>query len=424
MKNQKKIYLGIAILAAALLLLVGPGRPLLGRHEPAAAGPSVSQGNEGDTGKSEGRFPDTKRDRKAIDEAAERWYQELLAKYPEFHIEYRTVPDERNGYMQWLRLLQKLGPEQGLPDFKELRESWDSGGKVDVALIEKWITAHPDLFAEIQRIAALPDRSAKGIDGQAIAVAGGVAMGDCEKLLLGHARLAAAQGNPDAAMAAYANALNLAGHADGVEGPSFLHFVVGAGLRARVVQDFYEQLLPVIAADPALLAEGRKLVAGANGRTGAPEIVIGEWNSATRNFLLPALLNDPEAKRQIKVENPQAFLDAYTAGMREMSANLKTPAYYGTAEIPQLAAVELLTGRDRETFKGMGDLLAGIMAGLQIQRADFVRYAAALAILAGEDPPLELLTGKPFLWDPVKRQLSYPADMKVKNMSFDPLTLP
>ena len=37
-------------------------------------------------------------------------------------------------------------------------------------------------------------------------------------------------------------------------------------------------------------------------------------------------------------------------------------------------------------------------------------YDAVLAIMAGEEPPVELLTGKPFVFDPVTREVEFPID--------------
>ncbi|WP_035612869.1 hypothetical protein [Haloferula sp. BvORR071] len=423
MNRRKRIYLGSLALSLAALTIAGLSGSLPALRKPSANDRDSGSQNSGrETGKSTDRHAETKLDRKAIDEAAERWYQELLAKHPEFRIEYRTVPDEQNGYLQWIGFLQKLGTKGELPDFQEIREALGPSDKIDIALIEKWIAAHPDLLVEVLRIAELPDRSTKGIaPGQLFKFYSG----DFQLLLAAHARLAAAQGDPAAALRSHAAAFNLAGHVDGVEGADMLHSVTAASIRGRVVAELYEYLLPKISADPALLAEARNLLAGAGLGASASQIAIGEWNSATRNFLIPALLGDTEAKLQvIPVTNMQAFLDAYTAGMKEMAAYFNTPAFHGNAAIPQAAALDLLSGQDHNALQTILDFYTGPIEAVRLQQADFVRHQAAMAILGGEEPPLELLTGEPFVWDPVTRQLSFPADMKGTNPTLNPITLP
>jgi hypothetical protein len=50
--------------------------------------------------------------------------------------------------------------------------------------------------------------------------------------------------------------------------------------------------------------------------------------------------------------------------------------------------------------------------------------AAALAIVAGEAPPVEPLTGEPFIWDPATRTLSVRAKFTEAKVIFLPLRVP
>jgi hypothetical protein len=50
----------------------------------------------------------------AISTAAQKWYEELLVKYPQMKPSYREVPDERNGFLQWAPKSRTLSCPEGV----------------------------------------------------------------------------------------------------------------------------------------------------------------------------------------------------------------------------------------------------------------------------------------------------------------------
>ena len=52
------------------------------------------------------------------------------------------------------------------------------------------------------------------------------------------------------------------------------------------------------------------------------------------------------------------------------------------------------------------------------------QYAAAFAIMEGQDPPVDLIMEKPFVYDEVTRTLSMPDDPALEGLEIKPIKLP
>ena len=72
------------------------------------------------------------------------------------------------------------------------------------------------------------------------------------------------------------------------------------------------------------------------------------------------------------------------------------------------------------------DFLPSTVYGRGFDRTQIIyRYHdAVLAIAAGEEPPVELLTGEPFVFDPVTRELGLPDDDLLEEQGVNLVVVP
>ncbi|MES2437500.1 MAG: hypothetical protein V4584_00445 [Verrucomicrobiota bacterium] len=179
---------------------------------------------------------DPTRDRRrqeSIALASQKWYEELLEKYPQMKPTFRDVPDEKNGFLQFLLLAESLkAPKlsEELFDILRGRSPWDSGK------FRAWLEENKDYRDQILRIAELPDQSIKGLDlGRLFSCSR-----SCTEfgiILSGSAHLAFEEGDREAALRYARASISLGGHLTDIEAPSMLGAVIAAGynkLTARI----------------------------------------------------------------------------------------------------------------------------------------------------------------------------------------------
>ncbi len=417
---MKVRYLALPLIFfAALLVWFGLREPEEPVAEEATAGDVAIERTRASERQEEGPEQERRR-REAIAAAAQKWYEELLEKYPEMKPEYRDVPDEENGYLQFLLLAERAG-EPRLPE--ELRLMATGAEPWDGAAFQRWLHQNADYVMEILRIAELPDQSSKGIDFERVFREGARNGGAIGAVLVGAGRVALEKGDHPEALRHMKAALSLGEHLTGVEVPSMLGRVVAAGYEAAVHETFRAAVLPAIAGDPALLREwGAALEPRESGAETYARVMMGEWNVVLRQFVLPTLLGDssiigPEVHALEIDELAAAFMTiqkgAAEGVLREGPGRFDVVG--GTPAIPsgnfQPATLQALEGAVFST--------GGMAAALGIAETRRAMSQAAIAILLGEEPPVDPVTGEAFIWNPETRELIAPGSEVI-----DPLVVP
>lgn len=347
--------------------------------------------------------------RRNISDAAQKWYEQLLAKYPCLHPDFREVVDEQNGFLQFLLLAESIGKPQ-LPS--DLRAMLDGESPWESDKFKKWISENQSYFEQILHIAELPDQSIRGIDYLRFNSQTGRLASEFSAILRSSAKVAFDAGNRDQALRYYEAAHGLARHLIDVEVTSMFNEVVSSVLRESIEASFRRDILPTLATDQEALRTWRETLFFEEGPCSEfSRVLEGEWNASVRNIILPAVLRR-SAPFDAQIEEPdiEAFVDAY-ASMVDRASGAMMRSSWGRLKLP----VDEFTIPDSGLSDESQDLLQGLVSGYQQflrsagQRA--TRHAmndAIISILLGERPMEDPVSGNPFRWDPATRTLSSP----------------
>lgn len=359
------------------------------------------------------------RDQELVSLAAQKWYEELLKRYPERQVQFKDVPDEDNGFLQFLNFLADRGaddPQLHAELFSpELLAMLSGGSDWDSAKLEEWLTTHDDLFQQILQIAELPDCSVKGINMERYSFIHARPARTMGLLLQARGRLAMESGDHDTAHRLYQASLNLADHFDHTELHSMLGKSVSTLLRVDALKGFQQHVLPQIANDSEQLGLWRETLSFHDEMTTVfPALMNGEWHISTRTLILPMLLTgDVNAgldggREPIHIPDKDAFIEAYTA---------QNQLIMDTAESgqPMPNSIDPVLGNDPALSEGanqaIGMFYIGSRAwsrGLHRSNTLSAMNDALIAIHLDETLPLDPTTGEAFLWDPHTRTLSAP----------------
>jgi hypothetical protein len=349
-----------------------------------------------------------------------------LEKYPRMKPEFRDVPDEQNGFLQIILLSESLKGRL-LPD--DLRACLQGESAWDGQAFKAWLGENQEVFDKILCTAELPDHSVKGLALDRLASGSNRPISDFGLILHSAARLAFESEDRVTALRYMKASTALADHLVEIESPTMLGEVLSLGIRLDVRDSFWENFLPGLASDPETLRQWKEAVF--TDRSPAEDysrVMIGEWNSIMRNSYLPALLGDPAAggpfpgQGAFHVKNVEGFLDACATlfltpadGILDLGSDRFNLVNAGF-EAPDSA----LDPGSSELIANTISVFRLIPQSLAIQVTRTAKHAAAISILLGETPPVDPVSGKPFLWDPDSRLLSAPEGIPGQ----DPLQVP
>ncbi len=339
------------------------------------------------------------------------FYEAALEKYPDMKPEYRDVPDERNGYLQLILLLEGWVKEM-FPD--ELRNMLQGEGEWDVGKLRVWYEQNQQLVENLLVVAALPERSMKGISSDRVyskAARDGIT--DFSRILSGLSRMAAQSGNEEDALRFLKGCIGMDEQLSGTEAPGILAGVLGEGARSMAEKAFTDHHLARLAGDPDALRKWRDVVLV---RTDPAQQIrrmyLGEWNWMVRQHIAPLMVGEhPEsANPEAKIRNAGGFMDTYTNAYRTWMADLANQEagrlnLVGWKEAPQ---GENLEGDDTGILAGAFTGIDNLTHGFGHRATGTAQAAAVVSILLGEVPPVDPVSGLPFVWDPESRTLARP----------------
>lgn len=385
----------------------------------------LAAGNFSRTKVSERSAPDPARDRRrqeSISLAAQKWYEELLVKYPQMKPTYRDVPDEQNGFLQFLLLAESL-KEPKLPE--ELNDMLRGDSPWDPGKLRVWLADNRDYFDQILHVAELPDHSIKGLDFSRLAHGCSRLSSEFGNILTSSARIAFVEGDQESALRYAKASISLSNHFTDIEVPSILGAVIAEGIRKSGRESFLENILPGLSNNPQALASWRGALFREEGPASeVARCLSGEWNVMMRTNVLPALLGKyPAIPGEVSFQVPDgdAFFDCYTAATENLAASLSNsgPDRFDLSH-SELKFPE--SGINPQTLQMLHDVAfayRGIFNALGVNSTNAAMISAALAVQFGEEPGIDPVSGKPFLWDPKSRTLSSPEGVE----GHDPIKL-
>lgn len=373
---------------------------------------------------------DNHRHEEALDLAADRWFADLQKRYPWLAVEFRDVPDEQNGflrYIEYLRTLDSDGPSPRLPIPGSIQAMMDDATSFDAEAYAAWMEMNRPLLADILAIAEAPDRSSKGIDPWDFVFIEARPAAQMAGLLRLEARLAMTRSDQERTRRLFAAAMNLASHFDGIETPTLLSSTVAILIRSSSQNDFLNNHLPTIADDPAALKVWREALRHQEPLIDSTRnLLVGEWHVTTRAMILPGMISgNPrwfgEGTEEI-IREAQPWLDAHASILKNAFVGLTTESPSKFAEHPFRMAPEAsqLCDASREQLEALGGGTATWLGGMHRAQTEMAMTDALFAIALGENPPVDPISGKPFVWDSGARTLSAP----FANGDIEPLCLP
>jgi hypothetical protein len=365
-------------------------------------------------------------------------FAKVLERNPGMQPVWKSVPDEKNAFLQWLNFCDQhrskrnggIGTWHGaklhLPD--DVQQILNGKKDWDAATISAYLKHNSDLMSELVRIGLMPDQSAKGISVDRWGFMSLNIVKQSGELLCADARLAAETGDSMRALERIQAAMGLARLLTQIEAPSLTTETGSILVKLTVLEKSMKHVIPALKLTEAEATEWRVAL----GHTREPDIsntVRGEFHATLRGLAIPIIVTRPEEISDTRIPDTDALYDS----LAQHHLGLIETAQMATHKDLWLkqAGFDLLPQNHEnlsaEAQKAVGMLALGwsiYMKGWTRAAAINRQYDAAMALLEGSDPPVELITGKPFVFDPVTRSLAFPSDPDLKGIKADPIKLP
>jgi len=362
-----------------------------------------------------------RRHREATDQEALKWYERLLEKYPELRPVYRDVPDDQNGYLQFILFAESFGPDGMLP--KELKLMFEESTPWDPAKVEAWIAENPSHFERLLHIAELTDRSNKGISFSKLHGPTTRHAGDFTRILQASARLNF-ESDPEKALRHLKASVSLSDHFTDIEAPNMLGEVIATGARRKAQELFLQHFLPHL--DPAALAPWNDaLFRKEEPASEYSRVIKGEWNYIMRDHALSELLRKQPSDGDIHIPDLNGFVDAYARVILQSAngAAALGPDRFDVASAQFQAIPSDLDPETANALRGAYRSMTGIIDALGRTLTKSTMEQATIALLIGNQMPLDPVSGKPFHWDPDTRTLTAP-EVREGLEPIDPIKVP
>ncbi len=359
----------------------------------------------------------------AANAEAAAWKVKFLAEFPALQATPHPVPPEENGFL----MLYELGNLSISAEFEEILRN---PGTCDPEAAQRCLAEHAGIVAQAEKIGSLRTRSSIGMpDGYKGFFPARPAKQCCDILLL-KASLAAKAGNEEEALRCVNAVGNLAEHLHAVESPTLLTETV-AILMDRGRQSLtLKTLLPPLGKSVDLNRWQAELGRLALTPADFAKVLRGEWDASADFMMFPLLVL---GNKQGEFPDGEAIARSHSSWCHDAVTTLATVDLAGMKG----ALVPLSGSGLSEEGRNILSMLTGVNYWIDgYIRAAVVtaQHRAAIELLILEKSGAELsetdakrvfldpLTGDPFDFDPIKRELSVRPLSGRDNV--DPLTLP
>ncbi|MEO5913487.1 MAG: hypothetical protein ABIS50_04590 [Luteolibacter sp.] len=356
-------------------------------------------------------------------------HQKLLLRFPELAVTMKSIPDDQNGFLKWLDLLDKIKAANpkvvpGIDFPKELDDYFNHQGAWNAETAKTWLAQQKLLVDEIHAIGLLPEQSVNGIPIDRWGFIAARFGKNCEEILVLEARVAAEQGDVAAALESVRAAKGLADHFIGIETPTLLAATVNILMQLNLENHVLRDIIPALPAGQVDPAVWEKVL---NPTVSSPaefaRLMKGEWSASNRQWLLPFLLD---------AEGPDCppdggdALDFYALRFLETVRSHETATLTDlpTLELPPMSDPSHLSRSSRRVVEILSIGASAWRKGWDCSQSKFAMTQAAFAIMEGQPIPQEPVYGKDYQWDPATRQLSMPAGKEFEDLKIKPITVP
>ena len=361
-----------------------------------------------------------------VDKEGVKVFTSVLDRHPELKPAWKNVKPEDNGFLHLLQFYEYISGANGQEEdyniklSDELREnlcneSINADGLTDVTLYDEVIT-------ELGRIAALPASSCAGIDARRITF-WNISIRNFNSILTAAAINAAQAGDEAQAYSYMKMAVGVSDHFSNAETVSMMGMTYSIVNRSTIYESVMTDIFPHLDLTKEEYSQWYTMLTVNRKQFTLADMAIGEFNIGMPVSVVPVC----ESMWLYDIFGANSLYDLmaeYNISLVKLS-NKSFPTY-GAKEIDALSEesskkASMIDGLIGDTFYVGISLYA---KGIVRCEARFRQFDAALAHLAGEEMPVELLTGKPFLYDK-DLNLIYSADDDILyEIDLKPVTLP
>ncbi len=353
------------------------------------------------------------------------WFQRIMERHPDMAVTYKDVPADQNGFLKLVDFLDRFdGQENPFKIPQELSDYFIYPERWNAEAAKAYLAQNRELVDEIRSIGLLSEQSVKGVDPQRLGFFHVNLARQHSNILEMEARLAAERGDHAAALQSMLALQGLANHFDQIETPSLLHATVGILLRLKAQDVLFSQILPALPAGSLDVAAWEKVMNLAP----QPPAYLGklmksEWHVSMQTLILPTFSTPGDRNT---LPDPDAFIDAHTSVMRQLSEayqslDMKDLALPAPSVSPNTIG---LSWKSRQLVRGGNIGLDSWVKGSDRAQHQTAMGQAAFTILKGQPVPNDPVYGLPYRWNPTTRQLTAPSSATFDEMKFKPITLP
>lgn len=361
----------------------------------------------------------------------------VIERNPELRTKWRPVKDESNRFLQWemlrKRVMLEMADVDGELSFKKDLDAIFSDEKEwDYDEASVLMAKYSDLLDEMTTIGLLKESSVAGIPIEELNDFLSItrARGFIEFLLAG-ARFAVESNDRQLAINRLNAAANLSANYQSVEVSSALNISVDLVSHLEVIEFSMLYILPTLALEPFEISELRQNFQNKSVEDNFKTLMRGEFTIAMRAIIIPLVENGPSHGSEDEVKDTEALYDAIAQGYLAISKGIDGLSERDILELQKGELSRLASGFFENLSQNALSLTGNYFMGIDsypemLVRADGVynQYAAAMAVLANETVPLELITGKPYIFDAETRTLSLPQDDLLNSLEIKPLRIP
>lgn len=370
---------------------------------------------------------------KALQVGYDREFNKVLAKCQKLEPQWKRVKDEENGYLQWLQFCEarwsvetQEALNMGLPE--DINRFVDQKGAWNLETVETALRSRQELLMELTRIGLLSKRSNRGISADYL-----VSYGYCSiavqsfNLLCADAMIEASKGDAKKALIRLQAALGLANHLCYVETPTLIMETAGIIGRLTVLDVAVKQVLPKLKLKKNDYAMWREALSSPS--RSFETVVLGESLAGCRGLVIPYVMELQKMGGAGSMRDTDKLYDMMARGYClsvEKARGLDYRDLLDETKVKPWITLDIshLSKNSRELCQGLWMGWEEFSKAWVRSEAIVRQYDAAFAIMAGQAPRKELITGKVFVYDEAKRELAFPPEKVLEGIDLEPLILP
>ncbi|MEI6176767.1 MAG: hypothetical protein WCS43_07740 [Verrucomicrobiota bacterium] len=355
------------------------------------------------------------------------WKRKFLIEFPALNITEHPVPYEENGF----RMLYDLG-NSGLPISEEFAKILGDLSDCDLEVAKRCLAAHSEVVEKVEYIGNLQTRSSSGMPEGYVGFISARAVKQCAEIGFLKARLAVVAGDEEEALRCFSVSINIADHFQKVEVPSLIGATVCILIDLSGQNVVYKSLLPALGKSANLTRWKALLCRRDYSTTEFARFLRGEWQIGADFMGFPLLA---QMEKQGEIPDAEAVLRFHSSWTNDVITKLPS---LGLADFDTAFPPPGTTSKLSEEGRS---ILQDLSIGLDSWRKGYARSAvvnaqgrAAMDLLILEKSGVKIVaddvgritrdpvSGKPFVFDPIKRELTAPCSSA--SMDVLPLSLP